>query len=88
VYRSLHIWIRARHDALDRLARSSKMAIEAGIAERQVVVAEQVGGMIGATLKGVLAELALTPEQRAAAPEIVRRHLQLVAGPQSDKESP
>jgi hypothetical protein len=64
----LHVWIRARHDATNRLARYSKMAIDAGVSERQIAYAERLGGRIGELLKGVLGELYLTDEQRLAAP--------------------
>lgn len=76
----LHAWIIARRSALDSLARYSKMAIDAGIAERQVRIAEQVGGMIGRLVQAVLGDLELTPGQQEAAPAIVRRHLTAIAG--------
>lgn len=74
----LNIWIQARHDAMDRLAKYSKMAIDCGIAERQVVVAEQTGQSIGRMLQAVLAELGLTDEQKELAPVIIQRNLILL----------
>ena len=37
---ALHIWIKVRHEAMDRLVNYSKIAIACGIAERQVRLAE------------------------------------------------
>lgn len=75
----LHAWIIARRHALDALARYSKMAIDAGVAERQVALAERVGGMIGSLVSAVLGELGLDDRQQAIAPEVVRRHLTQIA---------
>ena len=74
----LHIWIRARHEAVDRLARFSKIAIDAGVADRQVKIAEQMGGVLGNLITAVLGELGLTPAQQAMAPHIAQRQLALV----------
>ena len=77
---TLNIWIRTRHDAMDRLARYAKMAIDAGVAERQVRVAERMGGMLGNLITAVLGELKLSPAQAEIAPMVVQRQLALVAG--------
>lgn len=76
----LHAWITARQNALDRAAKFSKMALDAGVAERQVKIAEEIGGLIGRTLRGVLDELGLTDEQQERAPEIVQKHLSIIDG--------
>lgn len=81
----LHAWIIARRHALDALARYSKMAIDAGVAERQVALAERVGGMIGTLVSAVLGELELTPAQEALAPEVVRRHLTAIAAQSAER---
>lgn len=75
----LHAWITARRHSLDALARYSKMAIDAGVAERQVALAERVGVMIGTLVAAVLDELGLSAEQKVIAPEVVRRHLTQIA---------
>lgn len=75
-----HLWIRLRHEAIDRIAKMSKMAIDAGVAERQVANAERIGTLIGKVFQAMLADLNLTPEQHALAPEVMRRHLMAVAG--------
>src|SRR3954464_1896473 len=38
-----HTWIRLEQEALDRLARVSKMALDARVAERQIRITERTG---------------------------------------------
>lgn len=79
----LNIWIRVRQAAVGSLARYSKMALDAGIAERQVRMAEQHGDALANVLSGVFEDLQLTDDQRQRAPAILRSHLmQLEAAPQ------
>src|SRR5262245_28958991 len=61
----------------DRLASFSKQAIDAGVAERYVRLAEQTGMAIGQVLSAILfaAELALTEQQKAVLPELLKKHL-------------
>ena len=75
--KEVNILIADRRDAIERLARYSKMAIDAGIAERVVKLAERVGELVAPILEGIFSdkELALTPKQRKALPEVTRRHL-------------
>jgi len=63
----------------DRCARFAKTALDAGIAERQVRLAERQGALIADVLRAVMgdAELGLTPEQRKAMPHAARRALAL-----------
>jgi hypothetical protein len=75
---ALHIWIIARHDAMDRLVHYSKVAIAAGIAERQVRIAEQQGQLFADAIRGILADLGVA--DRPEAPAVVRRHLTAIAG--------
>lgn len=76
--KQMHVFQRARAEALVRLAKFSKDAIALGIAERAVRIAEQYGHSIARLLRNILDELQLTPEQAVAAPEIVRRNLILL----------
>jgi hypothetical protein len=59
----------------DRLTRASKAALDSGIAERQVQLAERWGEMIAQVMSRVFDELRLTPPQRRRAPDVVRRVL-------------
>jgi hypothetical protein len=72
--RQLNVWIRMRQSCTDRLAKYAKMALDAGVAERQVRLAEQQGAMIAEILRAVLTDLKVdlsAPDTRA----VVRRHL-------------
>lgn len=72
----LNIWIQVRQKAMLSLAKFSKMALDAGVAERQVQVAERYGEMLATLISGILGDLALTKAQQKKAPAIVTRHLQ------------
>lgn len=73
---NLHIWIRVRDNCLDRLAKFSKMALDAGVAERQVQMAEGMGDTLALHLRKVMDGLNLTAEQEARAPMLVRAMLE------------
>lgn len=75
---SLNIWISARHQSMERFARFCKMAIDAGVAERSVAVAEGIGQQMGHLISGVLGELGLTDQQKELAPQVVQKHLLLL----------
>ena len=63
---ALHTWARMEHEALDRLARWSKMALDAGVAERSVQIAERTAQLIAVALDEALAPLGLPPQQRSS----------------------
>lgn len=75
---TLNIWIVTRQAAMDRFAKFCKMAIDAGVSERQVAVAEGIGQAMGHLISGVLGELGLTDAQKALAPDVVHKHLLLL----------
>ena len=62
----------------DRLGRLCKLALDAGIAERTVRLAEAQGAMVADVIDRVLAGLGLSDEQRALVPTIVPRELRAV----------
>lgn len=78
---AVNIWLDLYRAERKHLVDVSKAALAAGIAERQVRLAEQHGRLIVDILRKVLAdpELALTDEQRRAVPTVARRHLTAVA---------
>lgn len=86
--KQMHLFVRERHQAMDRLATYSSQAIKLGLAERAVRLAENYGVALSRLLRGVLEDLNLTPEQQQLAPHIVRKHLILLEGGQavSNKE--
>jgi hypothetical protein len=59
-------------DERDRLAKTAKLAVDAGIAERQVQVMEQEAALFAGAIRTIFERLNLNAEQRAKAPEIVR----------------
>jgi hypothetical protein len=64
----------------DRLTKLCSEAIKAGIEERRVRLAEQQGALVADVIRGILGELALTPDQAAKVSEVVPRHLRLLIG--------
>lgn len=54
---TVNVWLRLYQDERDRLVRVCRAAIEAGIAERRVRIAEQQAVMLAAVVKGILADL-------------------------------
>lgn len=64
----------------DRCANFATKAIAAGLAERQVRLAEQQGILIVATIRSILTDLNLTPEQQTLVGEVVPRHLRALTG--------
>lgn len=61
----------------DRVAKVAKAALDAGVAERQVRMAEQYGDALYHLLRGIFddGELSLTAAQREQLPTVLRRHL-------------
>jgi hypothetical protein len=76
----LNVWIRTRQEALDRLARFAKMALDAGVAERQVRIAEGWADRLGRLFDAVFADLDLTPAQLKKAGPSLERHLRVLEG--------
>jgi hypothetical protein len=77
----LHVWIKVRGAAIDRCAQLAAVAIKAGLAEREVHIAEEAGQAMAELIRGVLGDLGVpleAPETR----EIVSRHLRLLGGGQ------
>ncbi len=63
----------------DRAASFATKAIAAGLAERQVRLAEQQGAMLANVIKAILGDLGLSREQQALAAKVVPQHLRSVA---------
>jgi hypothetical protein len=70
----LHLWIEARAEAMKRLATFSKLAIDAGVAEREVALAERHGEQIATLLRGLLGDLGVALDAPATR-EAIERHL-------------
>jgi hypothetical protein len=78
------VLLRLWNDERDRVARISKMALDAGVAERHIRVVENYGKELATFLRTVLYddELGLTSTQRALLPDLLRRHLPALEGEQ------
>jgi hypothetical protein len=63
----------------DRCAGFAAKAVAAGLAERTVRLAERQGELIAKVLMAVFEDLNLDDTQREAAPDVIRRHLELIA---------
>ena len=66
----------------DRVAKVAKAALDAGVNERQVAVAERYGAQLADFIKSVFddPELGLTHVQREQLPAVLRRHLVTLRG--------
>jgi hypothetical protein len=67
--------MRLWNEERDRVARISKAALDAGVSERRIQLAERYGEAISHLIQGILGDLALTRRQQAEVPGVVRRHL-------------
>jgi hypothetical protein len=69
----LRLWNEER----DRLARTAKLALDTGVAERAIRIAETMGEQLAVLIKGILhdPELALTRKQYEIVSGVVKRHL-------------
>jgi nucleotide-binding universal stress UspA family protein len=79
----LHVWVKSHQQAIRDLASIAKTAIDAGVDERRVRVAEALGDQIADVLGAIFNELDLTAEQRRLAQPVVRRHLVALEGGQA-----
>lgn len=64
----------------DRCAGFATKAVAAGLAKRQVELAERQGAVLLQILTAVFDELGLSDDQLEVAPDVIRRHLNLIAG--------
>jgi hypothetical protein len=80
VGKQLHVLQRSRADAQDRLVRYSRDAIQLGLAERSIRLAENFGLVLARLLENIKNELKLTKSQEEMWPFIVRRQLILMQG--------
>jgi hypothetical protein len=74
-------WGRVQAEAMDRLARYSKMALDAGASEKQIAFAEKYGRELAEVIRNVFRELDLTPEQKQLAPAVIQKHLSPLESP-------
>jgi hypothetical protein len=73
-------WVQLRDGSLDRMAKYSKMALDVGIEERTVQLAERQAELVTRFFESVLDELELTPEQYEKLGPAMRKNLVLTQG--------
>jgi hypothetical protein len=81
---ALNLWVKARSDALERLARFSKMALDANVDERRVRVQEVQLDRLADVVNAVMRDLAaagLSAELRRLAGDSFKRHRGLLEPP-------
>ena len=78
----LHIWIKVRQAAMDRLVNYSAVAIKAGIEERQIRLVERIGEQLSSVFERVISAIEdLTEAQRAQALVAYAEQLRLLETP-------
>lgn len=78
-YATRSVWLELYQQERAHLVRVSKTAIDAGVAERAVRVAEKQAQLLASAISNILNDLGVSNDPRA--PEIVRRELVALAGP-------
>lgn len=71
------VLMRLWNEERDRVARIAKAALDAGVQERAILLAERWGEQIATVLRAIFddPELALNQRQRGRLPDLLRRHL-------------
>lgn len=75
-------WLYLYREERGHLARTAKMAIDAGVAQRLVSLAEDQGRILSSAIRAVLQALDLTSEQMSRVPVVVPAILRAVANDQ------
>lgn len=66
------VWVSLYQQERAQLVRVSKVAIDCGVAERQVAIAEEQGRQLATVISTILDRLELSEAQKSRAPQIVR----------------
>jgi hypothetical protein len=77
---SVRAMVKLENEERDRCSTFAAKAIAAGIAERQVRIAEQQAVILAGVVRAVLDRLELSEEQQALAPIVLREELMTVSG--------
>lgn len=72
----VNVWVRMWQDERDRLARVCKLALDAGVDERRVRLAETQGRMIVDIIRATLTDLEIADTEQVH--EVVSRHLRAI----------
>ena len=82
---AINPWVKLYQEERDRLVRVSKLAIDAGVAERQVRLAEEQARQLAAVLRAILTDLGHDLEDQHVR-QVVR--LRLIEGGNGDRQLP
>lgn len=74
-----HSWLILYREERQHMVRVSKMAIDAGIQERMVKIAEDQGRILATAIRAVLEALSLSPDQTLLVPQVVPSILRQVS---------
>ena len=77
---SVNVWVKLYQDERRHLAAVCRDALAAGIAERQVRLAEQQGALLAGAVSRILDALGLSPAQRELVSVVVPRELRAISG--------
>lgn len=77
---ALSMWLQLYQQERKHLVAVCTAALNAGVEERRVRVAEQQGAVLASVIRAVLDDLDLSEAQRSLVGEVVPRHLRAVAG--------
>lgn len=72
-------WLYLYREERMHLAKVAKMAIDAGVAQRLVSIAEDQGRILASAIRAVLGAIGLSPQQAALVPQVVPPILRAVA---------
>lgn len=72
-------WLRVHREERRHMVQVAKLALDAGIAEREIQLAEQQGMILASAIEQILERLELTPTQTSMIPEIVPAVLRAVS---------
>lgn len=77
---AVNVWVKLYQDERRHLAAVCRDALAAGIAERQVRLAEQQGALLAGAVSRILDALGLSPAQRELVSVVVPRELRAITG--------
>lgn len=72
---TIHVLMKEYRDSVERYAKVCKIALDAGVAVAQVRIEREKIQAVAFAMQAVLRDLQLTPEQRAVAPALLRKHI-------------
>jgi len=76
---AVHVWVQLWREERTHLVKVVKLALDAGVEERRVRLAEQQGSLLAGAIKAILGDLDLSPDQQTVADRAVPLRLREVA---------